>query len=73
MPSHPPETSFYNDADNATLWRDVSRLLDDFLSPKHYALDQPETPRASSEERNERFGKVLADITKKLREFERAA
>lgn len=58
MPAHPPDSQFYDDVDNATLWRDLSRLFEDFV------------PRATSDERKERFLAVLSDIDGRLNEVE---
>ena len=33
MPSHPPETQFYT-APREQLWRDISRLYEDFAGPR---------------------------------------
>jgi hypothetical protein len=30
MPSHPPDTAFYSNGANYTLWRDISRTFEDF-------------------------------------------
>jgi hypothetical protein len=54
MPSHPPDTDFYNfDNETYTLWRDVSRLWEDWAP-----IESPQ--------RKERFKKVLNDIIEKL-------
>jgi len=56
MPSTPPETEFYDDGDNYTLWRDISRTYEDFCGD-----DERDWP-----ERQERFKSVLSDITNRL-------
>lgn len=56
MPSRPPETDFYDDAENATLWRDVSRLYEEFTGP-----DEEKWV-----EREERFVVVLNDVLTRL-------
>jgi hypothetical protein len=62
MPSRPPPTAFYDNGENAELWRDISRLYEDFLG--------------SDEEqwmaRQERFLSVIIDIRVKLRDKPRA-
>lgn len=63
MPSRPPETSFYNDAENELLWRDMSRLYEQFLGP--------DSEKWSG--REERFVTVLNDVHVKLRELPRRA
>lgn len=55
MPSRPPETPFYNDSDNATLWRDISRTFEDFVGD-------------GSDKRQERFVTVVEDVLVRLRE-----
>ena len=60
MPSHPPETKFYEDEKNATLWRDVSRDFEKFAGE-----DQSQWP-----EMRERFKIVLEDTLVRLRESE---
>lgn len=54
MPSRPPETPFYEDDNNATLWRDISRTFEDFVG--------------GEPERKERFVTVLEDVLVRLRE-----
>lgn len=54
MPAPPPETEFYENDENYTLWRDLSRLYEDWAP-----TDAPE--------REERFLTVLHDITNRLR------
>ena len=61
MPSRPPETQFYEDPDNETLWRDVSRLYEDFLGGK-----ESEWPK-----RRASFETVLNDVLVQLRETEK--
>ena len=56
MPTSPPETQFYDNPDNAELWRDISRLFEDFLP------DTSERLAVFSEERIERFLTVLSDV-----------
>lgn len=63
MPSRPPETKFYDNAENKELWRSISRLYEDFLGPD---LEQ-------WSEREERFVVVLNDVQVKLRETPRPA
>ena len=58
MPSHPPDTKFYNNPDNHTLWRDVSRTYEDFIGGD-------ETQWL---ERKEAFVTVLNDVLVTLRE-----
>lgn len=58
MPSRPPETPFYRDDDNAVLWRDMSRLYEDFCGPEP----------ALWMDRQKRFQVVLEDIGVRLRE-----
>lgn len=55
MPSRPPETEFYQDDANATLWRDISRVYEDFVSD-------------GAENREERFITVVEDVLVRLRE-----
>jgi len=59
MPSHPPETPFYNNPDNYTLWRDVSRTYEDFMSS-----DATQWPVLK-----EAFVTVLEDVLVMLREL----
>ncbi len=56
MPSRPPETLFYDDPQNYVLWRDVSRVYEDFCGDDNtkYA------------ERTEQFVTVLNDVLTKL-------
>jgi hypothetical protein len=54
MPARPPETEFYDNYENFKLWRDVSRLFEDWAP-----FDAPE--------RTERFMTVLQDINNRLR------
>jgi hypothetical protein len=56
MPSHPPDTTFYEDGANSTLWRDISRLYEDFLGD-----DKSQWP-----ERQKRFKIVLGDVDSRL-------
>lgn len=58
MPSHPPETKFYENDDNATLWRDISRIFEDFAGE-----DPSQWPAMK-----DRFGTVLEDTLVRLRE-----
>lgn len=53
MPARPPDTQFYENTENYTLWRDVSRLFEDWAP-----IDAPE--------RTERFVTVLKDILSRL-------
>lgn len=62
MPAPPPETKFYENDANSTLWRDVSRLFEDFCGD-----DESKWP-----EREKRFEVVLEDVLVKLRESEKA-
>lgn len=61
MPSRPPETKVYDDPAVATLWRDISRLYENFLGN--------DTP--FWERRQEQFEIVLEDILVRLRDSER--
>ncbi len=61
MPSHPPETEFYVDDENYTLWRDISRVFEEFQGD-----DSSRWP-----ERRERFKTVLGDVLVMLTEAER--
>lgn len=54
MPAPPPETPFYDDNDNAELWRDESRLFENFVG--------------GEPQRIERFITVVEDILVRLRE-----
>ena len=58
MPSRPPETKFYHNPENYTLWRDISRTFEDFCGG-----DEAAWP-----ERQERFVTVLNDVLVDLRE-----
>lgn len=58
MPSRPPETKFYDNHENATLWRDISRLFEDFCGDDEEKWD----------ERQKRFEIVLGDVQVRLRE-----
>ena len=58
MPSQPPETPFYNQPDNYTLWRDVSRTYEDFMGDDKTRWAQ----------HKEAFVTVLEDILVMLRE-----
>lgn len=49
MPAPPPQTKFYEDDDNAELWRGISRLYDDF-NPQN------------TKQREQRFATVLNDM-----------
>lgn len=53
MPSHPPDTDFYTNDENYTLWRDISRTFEDWAP-----IDAPD--------RNQRFRQVLADVVAQL-------
>jgi len=59
MPSHPPETELYNDPRNKTLWRDISRLYEDFCG------SEPED-EAKWPERQQAFTHVLLDVHARL-------
>jgi hypothetical protein len=55
MPARPPVTEFYeNNYENFKLWRDVSRLFEDWAP-------------SDSPDRTERFITILNDITNRLR------
>lgn len=54
MPAHPPETEFYDNDENYTLWRNISREYEDWAP-----IDAPR--------RDERFLTVLHDIANRLR------
>lgn len=56
MPSRPPDTKFYEDEQNATLWRDVSRLYEDFLGSEEAQWGQLQL----------RFQRVLNDVLSML-------
>lgn len=56
MPSRPPETEFYNDTANKTLWRDISRLFEDFCG----------SDEAVWRSKQEAFQSVLADVQERL-------
>ena len=58
MPSQPPETPFYDNEENTVLWRDMSRLYEEFVGPDS----------AQWSEREERFVTVLNDVHTRLRE-----
>lgn len=53
MPAPPPRTKFYEDDDNAELWRGISRLYDGF-NPQN------------TKQREERFVVVLNDLLTRL-------
>lgn len=57
MPSRPPETQFYQETANYQLWRDISRLHEEFAGP-----DESQWP-----ERRRAFERVLTDVSGKLR------
>lgn len=61
MPSRPPETEFYDLPENYTLWRDLSRLYEDFMGD-----DEEEWPG-----RSERFTAVLNDVQGRLAQAEK--
>lgn len=63
MLSPPPPTPFYADAENETLWRDITRLYEQFLGR--------DSQQWSS--REERFVTVLNDLHVRLREMPRRA
>jgi hypothetical protein len=54
MPSRPPETPFYQNSANHELWRDLSRLFEDFVG--------------DSQERKAQFITVVEDVLVRLRE-----
>jgi hypothetical protein len=56
MPSHPPEDKFYEADDTFTLWKDVSRLYEDFCGS-----DFREYPK-----KQEKFKRVLRDVINRL-------
>lgn len=58
VPSRPPETKVYESENAATLWRDLSRLYEDFCGP------DPE----QWEDRKVRFQTVIGDIQVHLRD-----
>lgn len=60
MPSRPPKTTFYQNVENTTLWRDVSRLYEQFVGP-----DEEKWA-----EREQKFVVVLNDALVRLRENE---
>lgn len=54
MPARPPETEFYENQENYTLWRDVSRLFEDWAP-------------VDAQDRTERFITILQDVINRLR------
>jgi hypothetical protein len=56
VPSHPPDTEFYDEPRNAALWRDLSRIFEDFAGE-----DEPRWP-----ERREVFAAVVQDVLSRL-------
>lgn len=54
MPSRPPQTQFYKDSANHELWRDITRLYEDWIP-------------SEEENRNIHFSKVLQDVINNLR------
>ena len=63
MPSRPPETKFYDDAENVELWRSVTRLYEDFCGPDSEKWS----------EREDRFVIILNDVRSRVRETPRKA
>lgn len=63
MPSLPPKTRFYDNDENAELWRDMSRAYEQFLG----------RDSENWSEREERFVTVLNDIRVAIRETPRHA
>lgn len=61
MPSRPPETKFYDDEDNATLWRDISRRYEDFAG----------NDTSLWKRKQEQFTIVLRDFLVRLGDSER--
>jgi hypothetical protein len=60
MPSHPPDTEFYDEPRNAALWRDLSRTFENFAGE-----DEARWP-----ERREVFTAVAGDVLNRLKEAE---
>lgn len=58
MPSHPPETKLYEDGTVAALWRDISRLFEDFCGS-----DRNQWPQ-----KQKQFEIVLGDIQVRLKD-----
>lgn len=52
MPSHPPDTTFYSDPATYTLWRDLTRMYEDFVGEDE----------SQWEEKRKRFEIVMNDI-----------
>jgi hypothetical protein len=60
MPSNPPENKLYSDPQNATLWRDISRLYEEFCGEKEELY----------EERSRVFVRILGDVSLRLDQME---
>lgn len=60
MPARPPETSFYDNPQTAILWRDLSRLYEDFAGVYEDAWPK----------RQETFKTVIRDVLSQLEEAE---
>ena len=63
MPSRPPETEFYDDPQNYTLWRDISRTFEEFCGEDSNKFA----------EKQKLFRQVLEDILAQLSASEQNA